>query len=103
MVKQLARRDAKFKFDVAVQLLTGAKTADELCLEYGIPRASLFRWRRHILEEGHRLFRAEMGRPPSEEARVVELERMIGRLTMEVAALKKASSLLSSRSKQGEP
>jgi hypothetical protein len=43
------------------------------------------------------------GRPPSEEARVVELERMIGRLTMEVAALKKASSLLSSRLKQGEP
>lgn len=102
MVKQLARRDAKFKFDVAMQLLTGAKTADELCVEYGIARASLFRWRRQILEEGHRLFRAEMGRPPSEQARVVELERMIGRLTMEVEALKKASSLLSSRSRKGE-
>jgi hypothetical protein len=33
---------------------------------------------------------------------MLELERMIGRLTMEVEALKKASSLLSSRSKKGE-
>ncbi len=103
MVKQLARRDAQFKFDVAMQLLTGAKTADELCVEYGVTRASLYRWRQRILEEGHRLFRAELGRPPSEQVRVVELERMIGRLTMEVAALKKASSLLNSRSKKSEP
>lgn len=103
MVKQLARRDGKFKFDVTMQLLTGAKTADELCVEYKIPRASLYRWRRRVLEEGYRLFQAENGQPPSEQARVVELERMIGRLTMEVEALKKASSLLNSRTRKGEP
>ncbi len=103
MVKQLARRDAKFKFDVTMQLLTGAKSADELCVEYQITRPSLYRWRQRVLAEGYRLFEAANGRPPSEQARVVELERMIGRLTMEVEALKKASSLLSSRSRKGEP
>ncbi len=94
MVKQLARRDGKFKFDVTMQLLTGSKTADELCVEYQITRASLYRWRQRILTEGHRLFQAESGRPPSEQARVVELERMIGRLTMEVEALKSSRSIL---------
>ncbi len=102
MVKQLARRDAKFKFDVAMQLLTGAKTADELCVKYGATRTSLYRWRQHFLDEGPRLFRSGSGRPPSEQVRVLELERMIGRLTMEVEALKKASRLLNSRSKKGE-
>ena len=37
----------------------------------------------------------------AEQARIAELERMIGRLTMELEVLKKASSLLGSRGRNG--
>jgi transposase-like protein len=100
--KQLARRDAEFKFQVVLALLSGTKTGDEICVEYGVTRASLYRWRERVLAEGHKLFEAPGGRSAtSEQARIVELERMIGRLTMEVEVLKKASTMLNSRSRNG--
>ncbi len=100
MVKQVARRDAQYKFRVVMELLTSGKTAEQVCLEYGVKRSTLYGWRDLLLSEGARVFLPD-GRGASEQAQLVELERMIGRLTMEVEALKKASSLLNSRSQKG--
>ncbi len=103
MVKRQVRRDGEFKFKVVMEMLTGEKTVEKLCVEHGVPRGTLYHWREQLLTEGPRIFDYEPGRPAkAAEERIAELERMVGRLTMEVEVLKKASSLLSSRSAKDE-
>ncbi len=102
--KKVVQRDGKFKSQLVLQWLSGAKTAEELCLEYGVKRSSLYRWRQQVLENVHTLLEGRPGRPPaSEQSHTAELERMVGRLTMENEVLKKASSMLNSRSRKDEP
>jgi transposase len=100
MVRRRAMRTGQAKFDAVLELVTGEKTAEEICLERGLPRRSLYRWRQQLLEEGPAIFEREEGGAKAAEARVAELEQMVGRLTMEMEVLKKASGLLNARSKQ---
>jgi transposase len=102
MVKRRGVRDGQAKFNAVVELLSGQKTADEICLEHGVPRRSLYRWRQQLLEEGPLIFERDEAGGKAAEARVAELEQMVGRLTMEMAVLKKASGWLNSRSKKDE-
>ncbi len=103
MVKRYVRRDAEFKFKVVLELLTGQQTAEKLCTEHGVPRGTLYHWRDQFLAEGPRIFDGETSRSEkAAEDRIAELERMVGRLTMEMEVLKKASSLLSSRAAKDE-
>ena len=84
-----------FKFQIVLELLTGEKRAAQLCRERQISETSLSRWRQQFLEPGARVFEDGSG-APAEQERIAELERMIGRLTMELAAAKKASDWLDS-------
>jgi transposase len=84
-----------FKFQIVLELLTGEKRAAQLCREHQISETSLSRWRQQFLEHGARVFEDGSG-APAEQERIAELERMIGRLTMELAAAKKASDWLDS-------
>ena len=84
-----------FKFQIVLELLTGEKRAAQLCREHQISETSLSRWRQLFLEHGARVFEDGSG-APAEKERIAELERMIGRLTMELAAAKKASDWLDS-------
>jgi transposase len=102
MVKRQRTRSAQTKFDAVIELLTGAKSADAISVERGIARRSLYRWRQQLLEEGPAIFERDEEGAKAAEARVAELEQMVGRLTMEVGVLKKASVLLSSRPKKDE-
>ncbi len=103
MVKPYRRRDAQFKFDVVMKMLTGQETVEKLCSEYSVPRGTLYHWRDQLLELGPQIFEVQARRDEkAAEERIAELERMVGRLTMEVEVLKKASSLLSSRSAKDE-
>jgi transposase len=77
-----------------LEVLTGTKTVSEACRAYNIKYESLNRWRNHFLENADQLFQTE-GQTNAEEARIAELERVIGRLTLELEIAKKASSLLS--------
>ena len=85
----------EFKFRVVLELLTGEKRAAQLCREHQISETSLSRWRQAFLEHGARVFE-DGGGTSAELERIAELERMIGRLTMELAAAKKASDWLDS-------
>ncbi len=92
----------EFKFQVVLQLMSGAKSITELCREHQLRDTLVYRWRDELLARGPQVFVHE--KVPGEEAaqaRIAELERMIGRLTMELEVLKKASSLLGSRSRNG--
>jgi len=91
----------QFKAQVVLEVLTGTKTVSEACRAYNIKYESLNRWRNHFLENAGQLFQTE-GQKDAEEARVAELERVIGRLTLELQIAKKASSLLSAHLHRSE-
>ena len=102
MVKRWVARSGKAKFDSVLEFLSVQKTAEDICIEYDVPRRSLYRWRQQLLEEGPLIFDRDPEEAKAAEARVAELERMVGRLTMEMEVLKKASGLLNSRSTKDE-
>jgi transposase-like protein len=86
-----------------MQLVKGEKTITELCREHQLKDSLVYRWRDELLARGPQVYeKAANNGPSADQARIAELERMIGRLTMELDVLKKASSLLRSRSTNGE-
>ena len=87
---------AEFKFETVLEALRGEKSAAQICRERDINENLLSRWKQEFLEQGASLFarRERAGVAQSEsEARIAELERMVGKLTMQIEVLKKASSL----------
>jgi len=87
----------EFKFQVVLDLLTGQKRAAHLCREHQISETSLSRWRQEFLDKGPQVFVSSELTASVERARIAELERMVGRLMMELDAAKKVSSWLHSR------
>jgi len=87
----------KFKFQVVMDLLTGQKRPVELCREHQLHDSTLNRWVQQFWERGPDIFTPDRRGSTADQARIAELERMIGRLTMELEAGKKASSWLNSR------
>ena len=88
----------EFKARVVLEELTGVKDRAEICREYRLRPQVLARWKEEFLERAPELFATERGRGDEQE-RIADLERMIGRLTMELEVAKKASSILTSLSK----
>ena len=65
---------------------------------YGLSPSLLFRWKRRMLEGGHQAVQADeelvaISRVRALERRVRDLERLLGRKTMEVEILKEALDL----------
>ena len=84
---------AEFKFQVAMEYLTGKKGRAQILREYEISDSVLERWYRKVMEEGHEVFAANRGSGlRKNEKRIAELERMVGRLAMELGAAKKYQS-----------
>lgn len=89
----------QFKFDVVMQLLTHEKTITELCREHQLKDSLVYRWRDELLARGPHVYGRDADNPATgDQVHMAELERMVGRLTMELEVVKKASSLLKSRS-----
>ena len=87
---------AEFKFQVVMELLTGQKRRAAICREHQLSDSTLERWCRQFRERGPEVF-AGKGRGNDEGERIAELERVIGRLTVELEAAIKASNWLDSR------
>jgi putative transposase len=81
----------EFKLEVVQQVMSGAKRPSQVCREYGLANSVLDRWRKEYAERGEAAFTP---RPPSREdaleARIAELERHCGQLSLELALVKKA-------------
>ncbi len=89
-----ARRtfSAQFKLEAVLDLIAGHKSVAHICRERSITDKLLYDWKRAFLERAPSIF--ETGAAASEvQARIAELERMVGRLTMENEILKKAGML----------
>ena len=89
--------DAAFKVEVVLEALRGEQTMAEICRGHGIAQDLLCRWRQDFLTRAPQLFTTPQ--PQSvEQARIAELERLVGQLTLELSASKKAWERLPSRS-----
>ena len=86
---------AEFKARIVLQVLTGAHTQAELCRQNGLKPELIARWKDIALEGLETLFQGGEQRDQDQD-RIAELERMVGRLTMELEVAKKASALLPS-------
>ena len=87
----------EFKAQVVLEDLTGIKDRNEICREYQLRPQVFLRWRKEFVERAPEIFATEQSRGDEQE-RIVDLEQMVGRLTMKLEVAKKASSLLTSLS-----
>src|SRR5262249_12957106 len=85
---------AAFKAEVVLQWLSGAKTQAELCREHELAPQLLQQWKQTFLKNASAAFQSDEP-TGAEAARIAQLERALGRATLENDILKKASSLLS--------
>jgi len=83
--------EPEFKARVVLQELTGVKSADEICREHDLEPQVLARWKTEFIERAPEVFATEP-RQSDEQERIAELERMVGRLTMELEAAKKSQT-----------
>ena len=88
---------AEFKAQVVLEMLAEHKSAAQLSREYGIKDSVISRWKQEFIERSPALF--ENGSIENDERvqHIAELERLVGRLTLELDAAKKASKYLNSR------
>jgi transposase len=88
---------AQFKFDAVLELLAGHKSVAQICRERNITDKLLYDWKRAFVERAPSVFETGTAATSEAEARIGELERMVGRLTMEHEIVKKAGAILPSR------
>ena len=89
---------AQFKLETVLEGLRGEKSVAQLCRERDITDSLYYKWRDEFMESAPQIFADKRHKGTDESVeRVAELERLVGRLTMELEIAKKASGLLGSR------
>jgi len=90
-----------FKAQVVLELLSGAKSSAELCRQHQLASMVLARWKTEFVAQAPRLFEREAV-TSADQQRMAELERLVGRLTLELDCAKKVSARLASASGRSE-
>lgn len=83
---------AEFKAQRVLEVLSGSKTAAAICREYQLKPDLLSRWKGDFVAHASEVFTGNVANQQT-EARVAELERLVGRLTLELDVAKKAALL----------
>ena len=82
--------DPETKVAIVLEGLKGDITVAELCRKYKISETIYYRWRDKFLEGGRKAFLcSEKDREKELEKRIAELEKIIGRQTIQIEILKK--------------
>ena len=89
----------EFKARVVMQLLTGVKSTAQLCREHSLSDQLLSNWKKQFMDNASAVF-ATPGTTTAEQERIAELERLVGRLTLELEAAKKVLPLAQSVSRR---
>jgi transposase-like protein len=79
----------EFKAHVVLELLTGERGLMQASWEYGIKDTVLSRWKQEFLERSATVFELPPDQSAGYEQRIAELERMVGKLTVELEVAKK--------------
>ena len=96
-MKKRRRFTPEFKAKVVLDVLTGAQSPAEACRKHILSPNLLGLWKGTFLERAHTLFQTDEQRD-EDQARIAELEQLLGRATRQIEILKKASMLLDAAS-----
>jgi transposase len=92
---------AEFKAKVVLELLSGEKGLMQASREYEIKDSVLSRWKQEFLERAPQLFEQPQKSNPQQE-RIAELERMVGRMALQLDMAKKVFEGSNYRAGDGE-
>jgi transposase len=84
----------EFKAKVVLEMLLDGKSLAQTSREYKIKDSVLSRWKQEFLERSPQVFEQGLSRDDRDD-RIAELERMVGRLAMELEMAKKVFRRLS--------
>jgi transposase-like protein len=84
---------AEFKAKVVLDLISGSKSAAEVCREYSLKPDLVSHWKNQFLANAAQVFESGTKVDP-QQARIEELERLAGKLSLELEITKKALTLL---------
>jgi transposase len=88
----------EFKLAILAQVNSGIPVA-QVARENGLHPQLVFRWKNEYLEDPEKAF-AGPGNPYRDQAKIAELERMVGRLYSETEFLKKTLETLKTRAEE---
>ena len=92
---------AAFKARVVLELISGQKSLMAASREYNIKDTVLSRWKQEFVTKATQVFEQPQ-EVQEKEARMAELERMVGKLTMQIELQKKVLSLANSLARDNE-
>lgn len=85
------------KFKIVIQGLKGGVKVGELCRDAGISEAQYYKWRDQFMRSGEKIYSYGEDGHKQEREKVRQLERIIGRLTIENDILKKTEDFFENR------
>jgi transposase-like protein len=93
----------EYKAKLVLEMVSGQRSPAEIARKEGIKDALLYEWRAEFIRSAPMIFSDSAAKDDSKQAdKIAELEQVIGRLTIENEALKKASRWLNGMSKPNE-
>jgi transposase len=101
MSKRRRNFSAEFKTNVVLELIAGKKSIAEASREYSIKDTVLSRWKQEFLSKASQVFEQPQDQQ-EKDARIAELERMVGKLAMKVELQKKVLNLGDTQSRNDE-
>lgn len=81
----------EFKTQVVLGLLSERMSTAQACQRYQIKQQTVSHWKTQFLQKAPQIFANSNSQDNGDQERIGELERMVGRLTMELEILKKVS------------
>jgi len=87
----------EFKLQCVLDAISGRKSPAQICREHNISESVLNKWRHLFMERAAGIFENGSSKMSAESQRVSELERLVGKLTLELEASKKLSSYFPSQ------
>ncbi len=94
MLNSKRNHTREFKLECCRQAATNEKRPAQLCREHNLSQSVLLRWRKEYEARGEEAFtdKQPSSREEALEARIAELERFCGKLSLENETLKKGLS-----------
>lgn len=94
MVRKYCTFSPDFKLDTVMEGFRGEKSIVQICREREIKDVLYYKWRDTFIENAASVFGGQGDNERQKfEARIAELERMIGQMTIENGILKKSQKL----------
>ncbi len=103
MSKKRREYSAEFKLETVMEGIGGDKPVAQICRERNISDSLYYKWRDLFKEHAPEIFARQDQKDQmvsEQEARIADLERMVGKLALENEILKKATSWLSDPSRR---